>query len=117
MSLKIKVYDRSMLILDNLFEPGKKPPRPKPRLELARYQYLLPRLYPGCGTHLERQRGGTANPWWCRREGNRNSIKGISGKNIGLAPRTKPCKKNRKNREIHKRKGKKRHSQVSLSRT
>ncbi|MFO7824288.1 MAG: GTPase HflX [Cyclobacterium sp.] len=56
--LKIKVYDRSMLILD-IFLSRAKTAQAKTQVELARYQYLLPRLT-RMWTHLERQRGGTA---------------------------------------------------------
>lgn len=56
--LKIKVYDRSLLILD-IFLNRAQTAQAKTQVELARYQYLLPRLT-RMWTHLERQRGGTA---------------------------------------------------------
>ncbi|GAB3003093.1 GTPase HflX [uncultured Cyclobacterium sp.] len=56
--LKIKVYDRSMLILD-IFLNRAQTAQAKTQVELARFQYLLPRLT-RMWTHLERQRGGTA---------------------------------------------------------
>jgi GTPase len=55
--LKKKVYDRSLLILD-IFLHRAKTAQAKTQVELARYQYLLPRLT-RMWTHLERQRGGT----------------------------------------------------------
>ncbi len=56
--LKVKVYDRSLLILD-IFLKRAKTNQAKTQVELARYQYLLPRLT-RMWTHLERQRGGTS---------------------------------------------------------
>lgn len=56
--LKIKVYDRSMLILD-IFLSRAQTAQAKTQVELARFQYLLPRLT-RMWTHLERQRGGTS---------------------------------------------------------
>ncbi len=56
--LKVKVYDRSLLILD-IFLQRAQTAQAKTQVELARYQYLLPRLT-NLWTHLERQRGGTA---------------------------------------------------------
>ncbi|SNS41474.1 GTP-binding protein HflX [Belliella buryatensis] len=55
--LKIKVYDRSLLILD-IFLQRAQTAQAKTQVELARFQYLLPRLT-RMWTHLERQRGGT----------------------------------------------------------
>ncbi len=55
--LKKKIYDRSLLILD-IFRMRAQTAQAKTQVELARYQYLLPRLT-GMWTHLERQRGGT----------------------------------------------------------
>ncbi len=52
-----RIYDRSLLILD-IFLVRAKTSRAKAQVELARYQYLLPRLT-RMWTHLERQRGGT----------------------------------------------------------
>ncbi len=55
--LKLKIYDRSLLILD-IFLKRAKTAQAKTQVELARFQYLLPRLT-RMWTHLERQRGGT----------------------------------------------------------
>lgn len=55
--LNIKVYDRSLLILD-IFLYRAQTAQAKTQVELARAQYLLPRLT-RMWTHLERQRGGT----------------------------------------------------------
>jgi len=54
--LKIKVLDRTSLILD-IFAKRAQTANAKMQVELAQYQYLLPRLT-GMWTHLERQRGG-----------------------------------------------------------
>ncbi|MHA7130398.1 GTPase HflX [Algoriphagus namhaensis] len=56
--LKVKIYDRSLLILD-IFLQRAQTAQAKTQVELARYQYLLPRLT-RMWTHLERQRGGTS---------------------------------------------------------
>lgn len=56
--LKVKVYDRSLLILD-IFLQRAQTAQAKTQVDLARYQYLLPRLT-NLWTHLERQRGGTS---------------------------------------------------------
>ena len=53
----VKIYDRSLLILD-LFLFRAQTAQAKTQVELARNQYLLPRLT-RMWTHLERQRGGT----------------------------------------------------------
>jgi GTPase len=53
----IRVYDRSLLILD-IFLFRAQTAQARTQVELARYQYLLPRLT-RMWTHLERQRGGT----------------------------------------------------------
>ena len=55
--LQCKIYDRSLLILD-LFLQRAKTPQAKTQVELARFQYMLPRLS-RMWSHLERQRGGT----------------------------------------------------------
>ena len=55
--LKIKIYDRSLLILD-IFLKRAQTAQAKTQVELARSSYLLPRLT-RMWTHLERQRGGT----------------------------------------------------------
>lgn len=52
-----KIYDRSLLILD-IFLQRAQTAQAKTQVELARYQYLMPRLT-RMWTHLERQRGGT----------------------------------------------------------
>lgn len=54
---KVRVYDRSLLILD-IFLFRAQTAQATTQVELARYQYLLPRLT-RMWTHLERQRGGT----------------------------------------------------------
>ena len=55
-ALECKVLDRTNLILD-IFAKRAKTAHAKVQVELAQYQYLLPRLT-GMWTHLERQRGG-----------------------------------------------------------
>lgn len=55
-SVKCKVLDRTDLILD-IFATRAKTAHAKAQVELAQYQYILPRLK-GMWTHLERQRGG-----------------------------------------------------------
>lgn len=54
--VKSKVLDRTSLILD-IFARRAQTANAKMQVELAQYQYLLPRLA-GMWTHLERQRGG-----------------------------------------------------------
>ncbi|MFT4093909.1 MAG: GTPase HflX [Niabella sp.] len=54
--LKIKVIDRSDLILD-IFARRAKTAQARTQVELAQYQYILPRLR-GMWSHLERQGGG-----------------------------------------------------------
>jgi GTP-binding protein HflX len=54
--LKIRVMDRTSLILD-IFAMRAQTAHAKAQVELAQYQYLLPRLT-RLWTHLERQRGG-----------------------------------------------------------
>ena len=54
--LKTKVLDRTGLILD-IFAQRAKTSYARNQVELAQYQYLLPRLK-GLWTHLERQKGG-----------------------------------------------------------
>ncbi len=56
--LEKKIYDRSLLILD-IFLLRAQSAQAKTQVELARSQYLLPRLT-RMWTHLERQRGGTS---------------------------------------------------------
>lgn len=53
----VRVYDRSLLILD-IFLWRAQSAQARTQVELARNQYLLPRLT-RLWTHLERQRGGT----------------------------------------------------------
>ena len=55
--LNVPIYDRNLLIL-NIFLQRAKSSQARTQVELARYQYLLPRLT-RMWTHLERQRGGT----------------------------------------------------------
>ncbi|GAL87087.1 GTPase HflX [Sporocytophaga myxococcoides] len=55
--LKVRIYDRSLLILE-IFMNRAQTAQARTQVELARYQYLLPRLT-RMWTHLERQRGGT----------------------------------------------------------
>jgi len=55
-TLECKILDRTNLILD-IFAKRAKTAHAKVQVELAQYQYLLPRLT-GMWTHLERQRGG-----------------------------------------------------------
>ncbi len=55
--LNCKIYDRSLLILD-IFLKRAQTAQAKTQVELARYEYLMPRLT-RMWTHLERQRGGT----------------------------------------------------------
>ena len=54
--LKARVIDRSNLILD-IFAMRARTAHARTQVELAQYQYLLPRLA-GMWTHLERQKGG-----------------------------------------------------------
>ena len=54
--LKIKILDRSTMILD-IFAGRAQTAQAKTQVELAQLQYLLPRLR-GLWTHLERQKGG-----------------------------------------------------------
>jgi GTPase len=55
-ALKVKIIDRSTLILD-IFASRAQTAQAKTQVELAQLQYMLPRLR-GLWTHLERQRGG-----------------------------------------------------------
>jgi GTPase len=55
-ALKVKIVDRSTLILD-IFASRAQTAQAKSQVELAQMKYLLPRLR-GLWTHLERQRGG-----------------------------------------------------------
>jgi GTPase len=55
-ALKVKIVDRSTLILD-IFAERAQTAQAKSQVELAQMKYLLPRLR-GLWTHLERQQGG-----------------------------------------------------------
>lgn len=55
--LKIPIQDRSRVILD-IFAKRAQTSQARTQVELARYEYILPRLT-RMWTHLERQRGGT----------------------------------------------------------
>ena len=55
-TLKCKILDRTGLILD-IFAQRARTSYARTQVELAQYEYLLPRLT-GLWTHLERQRGG-----------------------------------------------------------
>ena len=55
-ALECRVLDRNNLILD-IFAKRARSAQAKAQVELAQYQYLLPRLT-GMWTHLEKQRGG-----------------------------------------------------------
>ncbi len=54
--LEVKIIDRTNLILD-IFATRAKTAQARTQVELAQYQYLMPRLK-GMWTHLERQQGG-----------------------------------------------------------
>ena len=54
--LRVKILDRTGLILD-IFAQRATTSYARTQVELAQYEYLLPRLT-GLWTHLERQRGG-----------------------------------------------------------
>jgi GTP-binding protein HflX len=54
--LEVKIVDRSLLIID-IFATRAKTATARAQVELAQYQYLLPRLT-GLWSHLSRQRGG-----------------------------------------------------------
>ena len=56
--LGVLILDRSLLILE-IFQQRAQTSHARTQVELARYQYLLPRLT-NMWTHLERQRGGTS---------------------------------------------------------
>ncbi|MFM8485899.1 MAG: GTPase HflX, partial [Bacteroidota bacterium] len=55
-ALKVKIIDRSTLILD-IFANRAQTAQAKTQVELAQLKYLIPRLR-GLWTHLERQQGG-----------------------------------------------------------
>ena len=73
--LKVKVMDRSGLILD-IFAQRARTREGKLQVELAQYKYLLPRLL-GMWTHLERQEGaiGTRGPGETQLESDRRHIR------------------------------------------
>ena len=73
--LKIKVMDRSGLILD-IFAQRARTREGQLQVELAQYKYLLPRLL-GMWTHLERQEGaiGTRGPGETQLESDRRHIR------------------------------------------
>ncbi|KAA9333441.1 GTPase HflX [Hymenobacter busanensis] len=54
--LQVKILDRTLLIID-IFALRAKSATARTQVELAQYQYLLPRLT-GLWTHLDKQRGG-----------------------------------------------------------
>ena len=72
--LKVAVMDRSALILD-IFAQRARTREGRLQVELAQYQYLLPRLL-GMWTHLERQEGaiGTRGPGETQLETDRRHI-------------------------------------------
>ena len=73
-TLKVTVLDRSALILD-IFAQRARTREGRLQVELAQYQYLLPRLT-GMWTHLERQEGaiGTRGPGETQLETDRRHI-------------------------------------------
>ena len=73
--LKVKVMDRSGLILD-IFAQRARTKEGQLQVELAQYKYLLPRLL-GMWTHLERQEGaiGTRGPGETQLESDRRHIR------------------------------------------
>ena len=73
--LKIKVLDRTNLILD-IFAQRAKTSYARTQVELAQCQYLLPRLR-GMWTHLERQKGGIGmrGPWETEIETDRRIVR------------------------------------------
>ena len=73
--LKVQVLDRAALILD-IFAQRARTREGRLQVELAQYQYLLPRLL-GMWTHLERQEGaiGTRGPGETQLETDRRHIR------------------------------------------
>ena len=73
--LKSKIIDRTGLILD-IFAQRAKTSYAKNQVELAQYQYLMPRLK-GLWTHLERQKGGIGmrGPWETEIETDRRIVR------------------------------------------
>ncbi len=80
--LKVQVLDREALILD-IFAQRAQTREGRLQVELAQYQYLLPRLT-GMWTHLERQEGaiGTRGPGETQLESDRRHIR----RNLFLLP-------------------------------
>jgi GTPase len=66
--LSKKILDRTTLILE-IFSQRAQTAHAKTQVQLAQYQYLLPRLT-GMWTHLERQRGGTGTRGGAGEKGN-----------------------------------------------
>ena len=71
--LGVQVLDRAALILD-IFAQRARTREGRLQVELAQYQYLLPRLL-GMWTHLERQEGGTRGPGETQLETDRRHIR------------------------------------------
>ena len=97
--LKIRVLDRTNLILD-IFAQRAKTAHAKTQVELAQYQYILPRLT-RMWTHLERQRGGIGlrGPGETEIETDRRIIRDkISRLKIKLSKIDKQMASQRKNR-------------------
>lgn len=69
-AMPCRILDRTRLILD-IFMSRAQTAYAKTQVQLANYQYMLPRLS-GMWTHLERQRGGDGNARRCRRARDRN---------------------------------------------
>lgn len=97
--LNIRVLDRTNLILD-IFARRAKTAHAKTQVELAQYQYLLPRLT-RMWTHLERQRGGIGlrGPGETEIETDRRIIRGkIAKLKVQLGKIDKQMATQRKNR-------------------
>jgi len=97
--LNCRILDRTNLILD-IFASRAQTAHAKTQVELAQYQYLLPRLT-GMWTHLERQRGGIGlrGPGETEIETDRRVIRDkISRLKVQLAKIDKQMKVQRKNR-------------------
>ncbi len=97
--LKLKIIDRTNLILD-IFATRAQTAQARTQVELAQYQYLMPRLK-GMWTHLERQGGGigTRGPGETEIETDRRLVqKKISSLKTRLATIDKQNFTQRKNR-------------------
>ena len=84
--MEVKILDRTNLILD-IFAQRAQTSYARTQVELAQYQYLLPRLT-RMWTHLERQKGGIGmrGPGETEIETDRRIIRAIvTGKQIGRA--------------------------------